>query len=315
MNRHKHPELYMKRFYHKTYFEGWYYKQVDKTTNHTISFIPSVSFTKESSIAYLQVIYQNGNNLISDMCKYDISEFVVSSESFSVIVHKNYFSDKKLNVDFTGDNLRIKGLLNFSNLTRLDYSLLNPNIMGPFSYIPFLQCNHAVISMKHSLCGAVTINGEEVVFDGGTGYIEKDWGRSFPKKYVWIQCGNFTKESTSLFFSVATVPVLSINLEGFICNLLLNGRQYRFAKYTGAKLNMVVRDDSVKILLQDRKYILKIEAYPKDSKELFAPVNGEMTHKIKESLKGDILIELIDNRNNGIIYRDRSFHASIEMVK
>ncbi len=102
MNRHKHPELYMKRFYNKTYFEGWYYKQADKTADYIISFIPSVSFTKKESTAYLQVIYQNKDILITDLCRYDISELVVSDDPFSVIVYKSYFSDKKLNVDFVG---------------------------------------------------------------------------------------------------------------------------------------------------------------------------------------------------------------------
>lgn len=74
----------------------------------------------------------------------------------------------------------------------LERTFLNPNIMGYFNYIPNLECNHEVVSMNHSLNGEIIINGESIDFNHGKGYIEKDWGRSFPEKYIWIQsnhCG------------------------------------------------------------------------------------------------------------------------------
>ena len=30
----------------------------------------------------------------------------------------------------------------------ININFLNPNIMGPFSYIPFMECNHAILSMR-----------------------------------------------------------------------------------------------------------------------------------------------------------------------
>ncbi|QII81181.1 hypothetical protein G7057_00970 [Jeotgalibaca arthritidis] len=40
----------------------------------------------------------------------------------------------------------------------------------------------------------------------GKGYIEKDWGRSFPKNYIWIQSNHFNDNQRSLFFSYAHIP-------------------------------------------------------------------------------------------------------------
>ncbi|MEZ4893124.1 MAG: tocopherol cyclase family protein [Saprospiraceae bacterium] len=37
----------------------------------------------------------------------------------------------------------------------------------------------------------LTINGEELDFTGGKGYMEKDWGRSFPSAYFWMQTNHF----------------------------------------------------------------------------------------------------------------------------
>lgn len=53
--------------------------------------------------------------------------------------------------------------------------------MGPFSYIPFMECNHSILSMKSSANGLININDKEIKFNNGIGYIEKDWGYSIVK--------------------------------------------------------------------------------------------------------------------------------------
>ena len=42
---------------------------------------------------------------------------------------------------------------------------MNPNIMGPFSYIPFMECNHAILSMQNNANGSININDYEMKFD------------------------------------------------------------------------------------------------------------------------------------------------------
>lgn len=45
--------------------------------------------------------------------------------------------------------------------------------------------------------GSITINNKNIAFDNGVGYIEKDWGSSFPKSYIWCQGNNFENSNTS----------------------------------------------------------------------------------------------------------------------
>ncbi len=52
---------------------------------------------------------------------------------------------------------------------------------------PAMECYHGVVSMYHLLSGHLEINGDKVDFSGGKGYIEKDWGRSMPSDWIWIQ--------------------------------------------------------------------------------------------------------------------------------
>lgn len=62
------------------------------------------------------------------------------------------FSDKGITLDFQSDDLTLKGMLYFKDLTPIRY-----DIMGPFKFIPFMQCRHRVYSMSH------IINGEIIV--------------------------------------------------------------------------------------------------------------------------------------------------------
>lgn len=78
--------------------------------------------------------------------------------------------------------------------------------MGPFSYVPFMECNHVILSMKNNANGHININDNMLNFDNGIGYIEKDWGCSFPKKYIWCQGNNFQNPTTSFMLSIADIP-------------------------------------------------------------------------------------------------------------
>ena len=70
-----------------------------------------------------------------------------------------------------------------------------------------MQCRHGVVSMGHTVHGRVTVDGQTHVFGGGSGYAEKDSGRSFPKSYLWLQCNDFTPPC-ALMLSIAHIPFL-----------------------------------------------------------------------------------------------------------
>ena len=63
--------------------------------------------------------------------------------------------------------------------------------MGWYSFVPFMECNHGIVSVNHDLYGEISVNGNVIDFNNGKGYIEKDWGVSFPEAWIWIQSNNF----------------------------------------------------------------------------------------------------------------------------
>ena len=49
------------------------------------------------------------------------------------------------------------------------FTPLKSDIMGPFRFLPGMECSHGVISMGHTLEGTLTLNGAVLDFAGGTG--------------------------------------------------------------------------------------------------------------------------------------------------
>lgn len=315
MNKHKHPEIFQKKFYNKAYFEGWYYKQVTADGKNTISFIPGVNFDKSGAKCFIQCIHLNQNNgLNTYIINYPIEAFSTNANPFSVSINNSRFSIDCINLDIDSETLNVNGNLKMMNLTPIQTSALNPNIMGFFSYIPFMECKHGLISMSHQLSGFLEINGEVIDFTGGKGYIEKDWGRSFPNSYVWIQSNHFEDRTTGLFCSVATIPFLSFSFTGFICNLIHQGKECRFATYNGSKLIVNERTETrVHLELQNKLYNLEIKGEAVLFKKLLAPKMGAMDKSIKEGLSGVVDILLKDKKGNTIL-KSKSYQCGMELV-
>jgi len=176
-----------------------------------------------------------------------------------------------------------------------------------------MECNHGVISLNHSLSGILVNNQNEINFEGGKGYIEKDWGSSFPSSYVWVQSNHFEEENVSFTGSVARIPWRSSWFRGFIAGLLIEDKLYRFATYTGAKLHYLCVDEKeIRFEISDRKYKIQIAAERTIGGQLHAPYENEMLERVSESLDGKVKIILTEKRYDKILFNGSGLHAGIE---
>ena len=105
--------------------------------------------------------------------------------------------------------------------------------MGPFAYIPGMECKHAVYSMKHTVNGELKVNGQIFRFENDIGYMEGDSGTSFPDRYIWTQ--HFIPEG-SVMLAAASIPLSGIRFTGTVGFLFYRNREYRFATYLGASV-------------------------------------------------------------------------------
>lgn len=182
------------------------------------------------------------------------------------------FSDKGITLDFQGNDLALKGTLNFEEISPIRY-----DIMGPFKFIPFMQCRHRVYSMSHTINGEISVNNQTFKFENGIGYIEGDCGRSFPKKYIWTQC---CSRNNSLMLSVADIPFLGFHFTGIIGVMMLDGKEYRIATYLGARIGQI-SENTVTVKQGGFEFTAKL--LKKKAQPLAAPTNGNMCRTIHES--------------------------------
>lgn len=299
------------------YFEGWYYKLVSKDEKYKVAFIPGISLAKEKSHSFIQVFISKKEpemSLKTDYFRFEKQAFQFEDTPFKVSIADNTFEAEGLSINLNSPYLKVKGQIQIGGLSPIDRGIWSPNIMGPFGYLNFMECYHGVVSMTSPLQGELEIDGQMISFDGGKGYIEKDWGKSFPRAYVWLQTNHFKDPKTSLMFSYADIPFLGFYFKGLICNLLFNNQEYRFATYNFSKvLTEEITPKKATYVLKKGKYTLYIEAIQKDQIDLASPINGAMDHTIKEGLSGEVRIKLYDKKT--LLCEDIGIEAGIEIMK
>ena len=313
INRLLNPEIFQGINKKKNYFEGWYYKIVDKDETNSFALIPGIAYDKEGKgHAFIQVI--DSIKYRTEYNKFSISDFKYSGDSLDVSIGNNKFTKDGIDINMSNEDYPVSGHLEFYDIEPFPKTLLRPGIMGPFSYVPFMECYHGVVNIHHKIKGELMINNKLVDFTHGYGYIEKDWGRSFPKWWVWIQSNHFKENNTSMMFSIAKIPWLGNHFTGFISFLKIKEKMYLFATYSGAKVrHLEYKDGTINILVEDKRYSLEISGEYKENGVLIAPKNGLMERKISESISSTVRVSLKDHSGN-IIFEDYGQNAGLEVV-
>lgn len=249
----------------RDYFCGWYFKCQSDT--QTLAVIPAVHRSKKKQSCSVQ--------LITEECAWNIDfpyKFYHHKKDFRIQIGKNRFSRKGIELCLHTPECSAVGTLRFGAFSPIRY-----DIMGPFRYIPFMECRHSVLSMKHTVNGKLCINGAAYRFQDAVGYIEGDRGYSFPKEYAWTQC---CFRDGSLMLSVADIPFGFFHFTGIIGVVQWHGKEYRLATYLGAK---AVRIKNGELVVRQGKAVLKVRLIKKHAHPLRAPVSGAMRRTIHES--------------------------------
>ncbi len=258
------------------YFKGWYFK--NQKDHEIISLIPAYHMDEAGNrSASLQIITPKEAYQIF----YPMEEFTQSKSRLVLRIGNCSFSEKGIHINIHTEKVEAFGRLTFSPFTPLRY-----DIMGPFRYVPFMQCRHSVYSLAHRIDGRLTLNGTTYTFHEGTGYIEGDRGSSFPGNYLWTQCSFPGTGQNMVMISVATVLIgKRISFGGCIGVVYYEGKEYRFATYLGVKIHKFTENE---LWLRQRGYLLEIRILEKFENCLLAPVKGKMVRKVYESVNARI---------------------------
>lgn len=305
-----HPERYHGFGRKKKFFEGWYYKIIDPTEEHAFAIIPGIAMDKEGNQqAFIQTL--DGKNQTAHYEKFDAADFDIQPNTFELKLAGNYFTQNHVKLNLP----HMKGELILKNQIQWPSSFFSPGIMGPFSFVPFMECYHGILSMNHDLQGTFEIDGKKIDFTNGKGYAEKDWGHSFPKAYVWMQTNHFSHPDISLKASVAKIPWMGSAFTGFIAGLWWQNELIQFTTYNCTKLRKnQINEETVTLTFENSKYQLNIVAHRSDSSELAAPIQGFMDGRIEESMTSKVVVNLVDKKQQKTVFSDTGRNAGLEVA-
>lgn len=248
-------------------FCGWYFRC--QSEDHTLALIPAAHAVYGKRSGSIQIISDTGIWTIA----FPGESVFVDKHCPHAILGNSEFSETGLCLNERRDGISLLGELCFGDLSRIRY-----DIMGPFCCVPFMECRHSIVSMRHTVNGRVWINDAEYQFQDGVGYLEGDRGRSFPRRYAWTQC---FFEDGSLMLSVADISLGRLRFTGVIGIIQVCGKEYRFASYLGAR---AIKIQDGEILIRQGSMTLYAALQEKKAYALKAPTEGDMTRSIRESV-------------------------------
>ncbi len=279
----------------KNKFMGYYFKH--HAGDKTLALIPGRSVEE----SFIQLITDEESYFIP----YKTSDFEKTEAGSTLRVGDSLFSVDGIDINISRKDISITGRIRYRGITPV-----KSDIMGPFRFFP-MECRHTVVSMRHRLDGAVTLNGEKLDFTGGTGYIEGDAGRSFPSRYTWAQANVWDGGSrASVMASAALIPFAGRKFWGCIAEVSFGGREYRLATYRGAK---ITRREKNELEISQGQYSLRIMVPELRGNTLSAPLNGVMERSIHESAA--VPARFIFKRGNDALFDMRSRCAGYEFVE
>lgn len=297
----RHPEAFHGDGVVHGYFEGWYNKIVSADRRQRWAVIPGVfrGLAGDAGVrdeAFVQVL--DGLTGRSWYHRFDLNEFRASDRSFDVVVGPNRFGPEGMTLDLP----QLRGRIDYTTpLEPWPVTIREPGIMGRYALVPFMECFHGVVSFGHGLAGTVAVEGVSASFDGGRGYIEKDWGKAFPAGYVWLASNHIDAttgngEDASLIASVAIIPWLGRAFRGSIIGFRHGGRLHRWTTYYRSHEKRLMIDDThVRWSVLGPDGVLELDAERVRGGLLHAPLRTAMHQRVEETLDARIRIRHLDH--------------------
>ena len=307
------PEAFQGTLKGRRYFEGWYYRVTSADSKRAFVFIPGVSLAPDPSDSHSFIQYIDGQTGRSGYVRYALEEFRPEPGRLDVRVGASRFRLDRVELDLQDGDFSVRGTLGLSGIHGWPVRFLAPGCMGPFRFVPGLECLHGIVSFDHDLSGSLSVNGRDLDFDSGRGYIEKDWGHSMPRAWIWLQTNNFGKRRACLTVSIANVPWLGSSFTGMVAALWFDNRLHPFTTWNRSRLSRLETGERLRVRIENRGEALELEAETPPGAELASPESGAMSGRIRETLDAEVRVRLL-GRDGSCLFEGTGTRAGLETV-
>eukprot|EP00037_Helgoeca_nana_P002629 m.35011 g.35011 ORF g.35011 m.35011 type:complete len:437 (+) comp12733_c0_seq1:48-1358(+) len=325
------------------FFEGWYYKCVT-TAGRTVVLIPGGIYGSGGNKTFAFVILADPSAERPEdrvqLFEYPIDELVSTkgpNGQWSVRVGQSVFSPDAVSVrllDPVTNASVVHGDIRLENSIRWPASILLPDVMGWFAWLPGMECRHGVVSLDSDVVGEMKIRGKAVGFTGGgKAYVEKDWGSAFPRTWLWCQSNHFIcdeetpgpwcQQSATLLLSIASIPFPSNEVEifrfrGFLGGLRVGDTLYRFATYSGAVIERFEATQRGAATVSIRTPQHRLEVWALGDMETAALLHGptpggRFEPFVHEMLGAELKVRLTRRSDGKVIFEAVGQHAGLEI--
>jgi tocopherol cyclase len=323
------------------YFEGWYYRVTLPDVGQSFAFMYSIDDPiggKPHSGGAAQVLGAGDRYLcrtFPDVKKFwaakdslqlghwgkthlKISPQLLHPTTFAREIQEGYQATATLNQGFIQDRgaqsscrwcYEIKPIYGWGVPQKLQQATA-----GLLSYLPIFEPGWQ-ITMAHGLAtGWIEWNGDRYEFSNAPAYSEKNWGRSFPQKWFWINCNSFDGEpDLALTAGGGRRQVLWwMESVGLIC-LHYKGKFYEFVPWNSqvswqiqpwGNWEMQARNDDFKVRLRgtsDRPGIY-----------VRVPTAEGLSFRCRDTTNGRLTLELSEI-NGKTLLKAESFLGGLEI--
>lgn len=309
------PEFYRGQL-KRNFFEGWYYKIVDKKNEHSIVFIPG--YLKEKAAlnnhSFMQVLI--GKTAKTHYLRFGIDSFHLNHESYEITIDKNRFSLRDAYLNYYDQQLHIIGHLSFYDLVSLPKRKLLPVSIGELSLLPLLDSHTQVLCLNGKVDGKVYISNEEVDFSNGKIYIGKLWGKHFPSPYLWLQGNSFEAAETAFACTLATYRKFRMTKTKLFATVVHENNYYEFSIRNRTQYFIKQDQNQLMLTLKNEDYQLQVSCALDDETFIIChrPHKNILESGAQTNIVVPIRIELYDLLKERIIFSGLSQMGGIELI-
>ena len=309
------PEWYHGHTHSAPFFESWTYKLVTANQDAVYAIIPGVFMNVGGSNnhAYVQVL----DGISGESTYFRMGSFEAEPNGFDLRMDQCSFSADALSLHIDNDFGTAQGELSFGSLRPWPTTLFSPGAMGKTGWLPNMKYRHSVLSFDHVIDGELTLNGKTVDFSGGRGYLKNEWGVTYPKASVWMQCNNFDTPDTSLSAVAYLAPTpFDSEFAAFSVGLWHDNQLFTFGNYNGAKVaRFDVTDSSVDWVLYTNKHELTIKATRPDTGLITVAGSDDMDREVGLSLQAqyEFQVNALDGVRNMPLFSGKGTLGALQI--
>lgn len=308
MIRRLNPTLLQGDIAKYNYFEGWFQKIYVPEQNTSIIIIYGIATGNELTKTGFIQLFIPGHEVI--YLNYPQHEVALLKSKHEVKLGPNYFSNNRIHIENKHIQLDLE-LIPQVNKT------LKRNSMGNFYLVPGLPCYHSVLQVNSFVKGHISINNESIHLTRSSGYLEKNWGTSFPEKYFWMHAQDPLNSNNQVLYSQAEIKWGNKTFIKHLGFIHLNGKSVDLRKMHQKHINHKLSErNQLELSFDLLDLTFNFDLKDTSIASFKSPYNGKMSNTILHNVDVPIQVKqqpaeqfnntlLKGSVENSIYFRDK----------